>query len=262
MRTNKHPVIIVTGASKGIGASVALWLGKAGARVVLVARTKEGLEKFCQTIKESGGTAITVSMDIVDTEACRELVLKTLDRFGRLDGIVNNAASVTPLAFIEKADVKAWKACLEVNVVGPFQMAKYAIQELKKRKGRIINVGSGAAHHPIEAASAYCASKAALIQFTAVLAAEEPDITTVAVRPGMVDTDMQAYLRHEGLKVMPKETGEYYLDVQSRGLLEPPEIPARSIAWLALHAPHEMSGEFRNYDDPDINGPAFDLFAS
>lgn len=93
-------------------------------------------------------------------------------------------------------------------------------------------------------------------------AAEEPDITTVAVRPGMVDTDMQAYIREEGIKVMPKETGAFYLDLHSRGMLEPPEVPARSIAWPALRAPREMSGEFRNYDDPDISGPALDLFTS
>ena len=72
---------------------------------------------------------------------------------------------------------------------------------------------------------------------------------------------MQAYLRKEGPKAMPPETASYYADLKKQGELEPPEVPARSIAWLALNAPKEMSGEFRNYDDEDICEPAREYFA-
>jgi len=67
---------------------------------------------------------------------------------------------------------------------------------------------------------------------------------------------MQTYLRTEGRNVMPRETSTYYLDIKNQGYLEPPEIPARAIAWLALFAPRYMSGEYRSYDDDDIRGPA------
>ena len=255
-------VIIVTGASKGLGASIAHWLGKNGNKVVVAARSTDGLLKCADRVEKLGGKALAVTMDVSDPEACRSLVAKTVDTFGRIDGVVNNAGVVTPLASIENADPAAWKYCMEVNLIGPFHMTKFSLPYLRIRKGRLINVSSGASNIPIESAAAYCASKAALNHFTSVLAAEEPDITAVAIRPGVVDTDMQAYLRKEGPAVMPKNTANFYLDLKREGKLEPPKIPARSIAWLALHAPGEMSGSFRSYDDSDIIGPALKFFNS
>ena len=103
-------------------------------------------------------------------------------------------------------------------------------------------------------------SKAALNHFTRVLAAEESAITVLAVRPGVVDTPMQAYIRDRGPHVMPPEQIAYYTNLKERGELEPPEIPGRAIAWLALHAPEAFSGEFLDYDDPRISRPAIDFF--
>jgi len=254
-------VVIITGASKGGGASVALWLGKTGTRLVVAARSKDGLLKSADEVEKLGGKALAVTMDVSDPEVCRNLVSKTLDTFGRLDGVVNNAGVVTPLASIENADPVAWKYCMGVNVIGPFHITKFSLPHLRINKGRIINVSSGASRIPIESAAAYCASKAALNHFTSVLALEEPDITTVAIRPGVVDTDMQAYLRKEGPVVMPGKLADYYLNLKKDGKLEPPEIPARSIAWLVLHAPNKMSGAFRSYDDSDIIGPASNFFS-
>lgn len=256
---NDH-VVIITGASKGLGAAVARWLGQAGTRVVLVARSNDTLQECRRAIETSGGTALAFSMDVADAEACRAVVDNTLHRFGRIDGIVNNAGIVIPLAFIENADITSWQYCMEVNMLGPFYMTKFSLPALKKHRGRVINVSSGAANIPIKTASAYCASKAALTHFTAVLAAEEPRITAVAVRPGVVDTDMQAIMRGDGPYGVLPETSAYYKDLQAQGMLEPPEIPARSIAWLVLNVPHEMTGTFRNYDDPDIKGPALHMF--
>jgi NAD(P)-dependent dehydrogenase (short-subunit alcohol dehydrogenase family) len=257
-----QPVIIVTGASKGLGAAIALWLGKAKTNVVAAARSYENLQKRVEEIENSGGKAMAIQIDVADHRSCRELISKTLGRFGRIDAIVNNAATATPLTYIKNAHEKDWKYCFDVNLMGPFQISKYSIPELRENHGRIINVSSGAANHPIESASAYCASKAALNQLTAVLAAEEPDITAIAVRPGVIDTDMQTYLRKEGTNVMPHGTSTYYKEIYIRGELESPEIPARSIAWLALFAPKSMSGEYRSYDDYDISGPAREYFGA
>ena len=195
-------------------------------------------------------------MDVADPEACKSLIAETIGNFGKIDGIINNAAIVTPLAVIENADDKAWRYSLEVNILGPYYMTKYSLPELRKHKGKIINVSSGAANIPIAALSAYCTSKAALNHFTAVLGEEEPDITAVAVRPCVVNTGMQTFLRHGNPEVMPEKTAAFYQDLYDKDMLEPPEVPARSIAWLSLYAPNEMSGEFRSYDDPDIMGPA------
>lgn len=250
------PVIIVTGASKGLGAAVSILLATAGANLMLAARTGDGLDSTRQEIKKIGSKVQVMPMDVADPEACESLIAETMGFFNRIDGIVNNAAVVTPLSIIENADDEAWKYSLEVNILGPYYMTKYSLPELRKHKGRIINVSSGAANIPIAALSAYCASKAALNQFTAVLAEEEPEITVVAVRPGVVNTGMQTFLRHGDPEVMPEKTAAFYQDLYDNDMLEPPEVPARSIAWLSLYAPNEMSGEFRSYDDPDIMGPA------
>ena len=164
---NSRPVIIVTGASRGLGSAVARWLGKAKARVVLVARSAQELQKCGQDVEEKGGKSLVVPADVSRLECCREVVGETVDHFGRLDGVVNNAAIVPPLSFIAEADPRGWKFCVEVNMLGPFYLSKFSIPELRKARGRIINVSSGAASLPIESASAYCASKAALNLFTA-----------------------------------------------------------------------------------------------
>lgn len=88
--------------------------------------------------------------------------------------------------------------------------------------------------------------------FTRILAVEEPGVTAVAVRPGVVDTPMQTLLRNTAPSVMPKDLADYYQKIKIEGKLEPPDVPGKSIAWLARHAPREWSGRFLNYDDPDI----------
>ena len=254
------PVVIVTGASRGVGASIARWLGKVGASVTLMARSSDPLKRVAQDVERLGGVALTVPGDVADRNACRRTVEKTVDRFGGVDALVNNAGTVQPIASVASGDADAWRYNIEVNLFGPFYMTKAAISHLRTQKGRIINVSSGAANIPIQAASAYCASKAALVHFTRVLAEEEPSLTAISVRPGVVDTEMQALIRREGVRAMSPEQMAYYQSLKSEGELEPPFVPARSIAWLSLHAPRHWRGDFLNYDDPQIMGPSIAVF--
>jgi NAD(P)-dependent dehydrogenase (short-subunit alcohol dehydrogenase family) len=254
------PVVIVTGASRGLGESVALWLGKAGCKVALMARSKAALERVAEHVKRMGGTPIFFSADVADSTACRNVVEETIKVFGRLDALVNNAALLQPLAPVARVDSKSWRYNIEVNLLGPFYMSQAAILQLRKQKGRIVNVSSGAANSPIESASAYCITKSGLNYLTRLLAAEEPDLTCVAVRPGVVDTQMQALIRKEGPNTMPPEQLAYFLNLKAEGRLESPYVPARSIAWLALHAPKEFSGSFMSYDDPMISRPSRRVF--
>ena len=85
---------------------------------------------------------------------------------------------------------------------------------------------------------------------------EEPGVTSVAVRPGVVDTPMQKTLREKAPSVMPKDLADYYQKIKNEGELEPPDVPGKAIAWLALNAPHEWSGRFLSYDDPEIAIPS------
>ena len=257
---DQTPVVIVTGASRGLGAAVARWLAKAGAAVTLVARSEEKLMEVAADVRRLGGTPLAVKADVSDFNACRTAVETTLDHFGRIDSLVNNAGIVQPLAPVADTHPDDWRYNIEVNLFAPFYLVRAAISILRKQNGRIVNVSSGAAKMVIENASAYCTGKAALNHFTRVLAAEEKEVTALTVRPGVVDTGMQAVLRNEADNAMPVDRIAYYRQLKERGELEPPEIPARAIAWLALFAPPDFSGNFLDYDDPRISRPAIEVF--
>jgi len=255
-----QPVIVVTGGSRGIGAAVGRWLGKVRASIVLVARSENELMRVVEEIEVLGGTPLAIPADVSDPEACRNVIEQTVAKFGRMDALVNNAGIFQPVASIADADAGAWKRSIEVNLIGPFYMTKFAIPELRKSRGRVVNVSSGAAVVSIKAGSSYCAAKAGLNHFTAVLAEEEPDITCILMRPGVVDTHMQAVIRQEGPGVMPTSQIAYYQSLKDKGELEPPEVPARAIAWLSLYATKAVSGQFLDYDDPMIRASAMKTF--
>lgn len=252
----QNSVVIITGASRGVGAATARWLAKAGAAVTLIARSADDLEKVAKDVQQLGGTALVFKGDVSDAGACRVAVARTRDRFGRLDAVVNNAGLVEPLASVSDSDIERWQYNIAVNLLGPFYLIRAAIAELREHNGRIINVSSGAATINVENASAYCAAKAALNHFSRVLAAEESRLTVVAVRPGVVDTRMQDTIRQKGRGVMSAEQLAYYQHLKAGGQLEKPEVPGRSLAWLALYAPQDFSGQFLDYDDPRISRPA------
>ena len=256
------PVVILTGASKGLGAATARWLGNIGAHVALIARSKTSLDLVAEEVSMLGGQALPMATDVAAADSCRRVIDDTMDHFHRIDGLINNAAVISPLSHIESTKTDDWRYALEVNLLAPFYLIKFALPALKKSSGRIINISSGAAHTAIASASAYCVSKAGLTHLTRVVAEEVPDVTTLSVRPGVVDTDMQTYLRGQGRVSLKPDQYSYYSNLKKDNQLEPPEVPARSIAWLALFAPRHMNGEFRSYDDPDIDKPAEDIFGS
>lgn len=259
---NSTPAVIVTGASRGLGAAVARWLAKAGAGVTLVARSEANLTEVARDLAALGGQSLVCAGDVANHDTCRKAVRETMGRFGRIDSLVNNAGIVQPIAAIAGSDPAKWRRNIDVNLIGPFNLIRAALPHLRKRNGRVVNVSSGAANLALENVSAYCCAKAALNHFTRILAAEEATLTALTIRPGVVDTDMQAYLRREGAMALPAEQADYYRQLKENRRLEPPEIPGRAIAWLALYAPHQFSGQFVDYDDPRISDAALKEFGS
>ena len=257
---SENPVVIVSGASRGVGAATARWLASIGSAVTLISRSEGDLNAIAKEVERLGGTALVFKADVSDSDACQAAVSKTLARFGKLDALVNNAGIVEPIAPVARTEPDRWQYNIAVNLLGPVYLARGGIAALRKQKGRIVNVSSGAATITVETVSAYCAAKAALNHFTRVLAAEEPRLTVMAVRPGVVDTRMQEQIRRDGHGVMSAEQVSYYQALKTRGELEAPEVPGRSIAWMALHGPREFSGQFLDYDDPRICRPAQEVF--
>jgi NAD(P)-dependent dehydrogenase (short-subunit alcohol dehydrogenase family) len=131
-------------------------------------------------------------------------------------------------------------------------LTQAALPHLRQQSGRVISVSSGAAIKVMPGWAAYCASKAALNHFARLLAEEEPTITSIAFRPGAVDTAMQATIRRDGAEGMPADLYAKFVRYHQEGELLPPEVPACALAVLALHARREWSGAFLPWNNEPV----------
>jgi 3-oxoacyl-[acyl-carrier protein] reductase len=188
----KDKVAVVTGASQGIGRETALTLAEAGAKVVVAARNEEKLAALVQEIAGKGGEAFAVKLDVADAEQTKAAFKIILEKFGKVDILVNNAAITRDgLAVRMKAD--DWDAVLRTNLTG----AHLCIQQvlpgmMKARAGRIINIASVVARMGNAGQANYVAAKAGLIGLTKAIAIEiaSRNITVNAVAPGFIETPM------------------------------------------------------------------------
>ncbi len=249
---NRTPTIIITGASQGLGAAMASIAAAHGAQVVLAARSEAGLAAQQQRIQERGGSALAVVADVTKAEDCRRIVDQSLQRYGEIDALVNNAATIEPLAAVADVRLEDWLRQMAVNVFGPLTLSQFAIPHLRQTHGRIVNVTSHGADNVIPGASAYSASKAALNRLSKTLAAEEPEIPVLLFVPGEVDTPMQAVIRDKGKGKTPDDVYQFFLDQYEQGRLLPADTPALAGVALALAAPRDWSGEILQWDDERV----------
>jgi NAD(P)-dependent dehydrogenase (short-subunit alcohol dehydrogenase family) len=246
------PAVLITGASRGLGAAAARMAARLGAQVALMARSAGDLAQVAGEIQDAGGQALALAGDVRLAGDCRRIVSEAVARFGRLDGLINNAAILGPVGPLADADAEGYENTWAVNVLGPLMMTREAIPHLRQSKERVLNVSSGAAVHAVEGWGAYCLSKGAVNQLTRMIAAEEPDMTAISFRPGVVDTEMQATIRRQGRDGMPSGVYARFVDYHQQGALLPPQIPGCVLAVLALHAPAEWSGSFLSWDEPEV----------
>jgi len=188
----KDRVALVTGASQGIGRATSLALAASGARVIAAARNREKLAAVVQEIEAAGGQALAVGMDVADAEQVKAGFRQGVEKFGRLDILVNNAAITRDgLALRMKPD--DWEAVLRTNLTGAHLCIQQALAVmLRQRHGRIINMTSVVAETGNAGQANYVAAKAGLIGLTRAIAAEvaSRSITVNAVAPGFIVSPM------------------------------------------------------------------------
>src|SRR3979490_2948006 len=188
----KDKVALVTGASQGIGRDTALALSEAGAKVAVAARNEEKLSALVKDIVAAGGTALAVKMDVADAEQGKAGVKQVIEKLGRLDILVNNAAITRDgLAMRMKQD--DWEAVIRTNLTGAHLCIQQALHPMiRVRAGRIINIASIVGQLGHAGQANYVAAKAGLIGLTKAIAIEiaSRNVTVNAVAPGFIETPM------------------------------------------------------------------------
>jgi NAD(P)-dependent dehydrogenase (short-subunit alcohol dehydrogenase family) len=222
-------VAIVTGASRGIGRAISIALAQEGATVILAARSVPKLHETADQIAKAGGKAEIVVTELSEENSIKNLVKVTVEKFGRLDILINNAG-ITHSSKFEQTKTEDFKRCLQINATAPFILCREALPLLKKSPtSYIINISSivGVKGYPLQ--SAYTASKHALRGMTISLA-EELNGTNVRVHlicPGGVDTDLISRVRP---------------DLKREDLMRPEEI-AELVLYLVTHRGKAMIDE-------------------
>ncbi|RKP12719.1 hypothetical protein BJ684DRAFT_20757 [Piptocephalis cylindrospora] len=244
-------VIIVTGASMGLGKATAKALLERGARVVGFARSAEALWDLAHSLPQEVQTHfLPVPGDITRGEDVARLLEQTRSRFGgQLDGIVHNAGTLGGIERVADVSVQAWKHVFDVNVFSILDLTQRALPLLRTSGGRVLVVSSGAATHAYTGWSSYSASKAAANMLVQSIAAEEPRITALAIRPGVLDTGMQDYIRREGKEVMKPSEYAKFTGLKADGKLGSPDLVAKVLSRLVLTADQELNGGFYNWTD-------------
>lgn len=190
-------VAVITGGSRGIGLAIAEAYAAAGAQIVIASRKQDACNAAVAQIEANGGQALAIAAHTGDQQAIDNLVARTVERFGGIDILVNNAATNPHFGPFLTAEESHWEKILDVNVKGYFRMVKACVPAMRERgRGKIINMASVAGFEPQAMMGVYCVSKAAVLMMTKVLAAElaADNIQVNAIAPGFVKTKFSSAL--------------------------------------------------------------------
>ena len=230
-------VAIITGASQGIGRTMATVFAESGANVICVARSEDKIKELSSEIENKGGRAIPIACDIGDGNAFSNTIKSVVDQFGKLDILINNAG-ITRDALLMRMNESQWDEVIQTNLKGAFFGMKAAIRPMMKNKfGRIINITSivGLTGNPGQAN--YAASKAGLIGMTQSIAKEvgSRGITVNCIAPGWIDTEMTEEL--------PENSKRDLLDRIPIGKIGKPENIAHAAVFLASDEASYITGQ-------------------
>lgn len=239
----KGKSVMVTGASRGIGAATAQVFAEAGANVALLARGQDAIASLASDI---GETALAIPCDISSYAAVEAAVARAQSAFGPVDILVNNAGAVEPVSHLSTSDPEAWGQVIDVNLKGVYYGVRAVLPDMISRgQGTILTVSSGAAHGPVEAWSHYCASKAAAAMLTRCIDKEnrEHGVRAIGLSPGTVATQMQKEIKASGINPVSQLDWSAHI---------PPEWPARALLWMCGAEADDWLGGEISLRDPDI----------
>jgi len=193
-------VILISGASSGIGEGTARELAKRGAKVVLGARRTDRLEKLAGEINAAGGTARFRALDVTSQKDFAGFADFAVKEFGRIDVLVNNAG-IMPLSPMEALKIDEWNQMIDVNIRGVLHGIAAVLPLMKSQGfGQIVNVSSIGGHATYPTAAVYCATKYAVVAISDGLRQENNDIRVTVISPGVVESDLASTITHEATK--------------------------------------------------------------
>lgn len=236
-------VVMITGASRGIGADAARVFAAAGAKVALLARSTAEINALAAEIGEG---ALAIPCDVSDWSAMEMAVAQCEQTLGPVDVMINNAGVIEPISHLATADPAGWGQAVDINVKGVFHGMRAVVPGMIARGGgSVLTISSGAAHHAIEAWSHYCASKAAANMLTRSLDTENraDGIRAIGLSPGTVATQMQREIKASGINPVSQLDWSEHI---------PAEWPAKTLLWMCTAAADRFLGDEISLRDEEI----------
>ncbi len=241
----KGKTAVVTGAGRGLGRAIALAMAQEGARLTIMSRTRDELDLTASDIREQGGECLVFEGDVSDPDSVASMARQTTECFSGVDVLVNNAAVIGPVRFLEDADLEAWKKTININLNGAFFCARAVVPSMVHRGGgKIINVTSGLGQKPFPRFCAYSVSKAGIDQLTRSLSEElkGKNIKVNAIDPGVMETSMQKEIRSLGPSVLGESIYDHFVEYNKKGYLKDPREVASLAVFLASSESDHLNG--------------------
>jgi NAD(P)-dependent dehydrogenase (short-subunit alcohol dehydrogenase family) len=235
--------VVITGASRGIGAEAAGVFAAAGANVALIARSSDAIEKLAAEIGEQ---AIALTCDVASYASVEGAIAKAKETFGSVDILINNAGVIEPIAHLASADPDEWGTVIDINLKGVFNGMRAVLpMMIASGGGSILTISSGAAHGPVEAWSHYCASKAAVKMLTECVHKENgaDGIRAIGLSPGTVATQMQVEIKASGINPVSQLDWDVHI---------PAYWPARALLWMCGSDADQYCGQELSLRDEDL----------
>ncbi len=204
-------IIVITGASSGIGYSTAKALAKKGAKIVAGARRKNRLETLQKEITDAGGEIIICETDVTKKSDCDNLVKQAINKYGTVDVLINNAG-LMPLSFVKSLKIDEWDKMIDVNIKGVLYCTAAVVPTMvEKKSGHIVNISSVAGRVVFPAGSVYCATKHAVTAFSEGLRQElsvRKNIRITIIEPGVVQTELTNTITEKALEAFVEKHKE------------------------------------------------------